>query len=111
AAAVENGPDNPVEMQWEGAGSMRLRARIREGEGLLVQESYDPSWRAYRGKQSALIQKDIVGFMRIDVPPGAEEIRLVFELPFENAIGRVLTAIALGVVAALFYFGLRSIGG
>ena len=39
--------------------------------------------------------------MLVEAPPGDQEIRLVFELPFENAAGRVVTALALVLLCGL----------
>jgi hypothetical protein len=77
-AAVENGPDRSVEMRWEGVQAIRLRASLQPGEALLVQESYDPAWRAYAGGRRLPIRKDAAGFMLVDPPPGEQEIRLEF---------------------------------
>jgi hypothetical protein len=75
---VENGPDRLVEMQWEGVQAIRLRALFRQGESLLVQETYDPDWRAYLGGRRLAIRRDAVGFLLVDVPPGEHDLRLVF---------------------------------
>jgi len=75
---VENGPDRAVEMRWDGVQAIRLRASVREGEALLVQESYDPAWRAYLGGRPLTIRKDAAGLMLVDVPPGEHDVRLVF---------------------------------
>jgi hypothetical protein len=48
-----------------------------------------------------------MGFMLIDAPAGEREIRLVFELPFENAAGRVVTGLSVLAVLALAFAGLR----
>ena len=77
-AFVENGPDRAVEMQWEGVEAIRLRAGLHAGELLLVEESYDPLWRAWAGGRPLPIRKDAAGFMLVEAPPGAQEIRLVF---------------------------------
>jgi uncharacterized membrane protein YfhO len=67
-----------VEMQWEGVQAIRLRALFRQGESLLVQETYDPDWRAYLGGRRLAIRRDAVGFLLVDVPPGEHDLRLVF---------------------------------
>jgi hypothetical protein len=98
--AIEQGPDAPASSQWVSWRSMRIRARIGEGESVAVAESYDPAWHAYSGGRILPVHKDVMGFMRIDAPPGDQEIRLDFETPLENRIGRWLTLIALIVVVA-----------
>jgi hypothetical protein len=42
-----------------------------------------------------------MGFMLIDLPPGEHEIRMVFELPLENLVGRIVSALAAAVALML----------
>jgi hypothetical protein len=98
AAAVEHGPDAPVEMQWEGTDGVRVRAHFDEGESLLVQESFDPAWRAWCDGKRLAIRKDVAGNMLVGVPPGDREVRIEFELPLENAAGMGLTGVSLGML-------------
>jgi hypothetical protein len=100
-AAVENGPDAPVDMRWDGPAAVRLRARLDAGQSLLVQESYDPAWHAWSGGREFPIVRDVAGFMRVDAPPGEQEVRLVFTTPLENRVGQGLTLLSLGVLGAL----------
>ena len=104
-ALVENGPDSPVEFRRESATAIRLRARLEPGQTLLVQESFDPYWRAYSGGERLSVRKDAMGFMLIDAPPGNHDIRLVFETPFENRAGRLAT-----VASGLMILGLAGLG-
>jgi uncharacterized membrane protein YfhO len=93
ARALERGPDRSVRMRWEGPGRMLLRAELRDGESVVVQESYDPAWRASSGGRLLRIEKDAAGLMRVYAPPGEQEIEVRFELPTENRIGYVVTGI------------------
>jgi hypothetical protein len=93
-AAVERGPDRAVGMRWEGVEAIRLHAEMHAGETLLVQESYDPAWHAYTGDRRLTVRKDPAGFMLVDAPPGEQDVRLVFELPWEAIAGRVISALA-----------------
>ncbi len=108
AEALEGGPDSPAESQWVDSRTMRVRARIREGESVAIQVSYDPWWRAYSGGRSLPVLKDVMGFLRIDPPAGEREIHLRFETPLENRIGRVVSLVALIIVVLLFANALRS---
>jgi hypothetical protein len=74
AAALENGPDNEILMRWDGPQTIRLRASLHPGESLVVQESYDPGWRAYAGAQRLTIRRDAAGFMLVDAPPGPLDV-------------------------------------
>ncbi len=107
AEALEQGPDSPAASQWLSTRAMRIRARVGPGESITVQESYDPAWKAWSGGRQFPIRKDVMGFMRIDAPPGEHDIRLEFETPLENQIGRLLTAAALIAVAGLWVRALR----
>jgi hypothetical protein len=95
---VEGGPDARPEWRREGLAAMRVKARLAAGQSLLVMETFDPYWRAYAEGRRLRIRPDAMGFMLIDAPPGEQDIRLVFETPLENAIGRAVTMAALGAV-------------
>ena len=108
AQALEQGPESPASSQWVSLRSMRIRARIREGESVAVQVTYDPAWHAYSSGRSLPVRKDVMHFMRIDAPPGEQEIQLDFETPRENQIGRVVSLMALTTVMVLLALGMRS---
>jgi hypothetical protein len=101
AQALEQGPDSPASSEWMTPREMRIRARVREGESVAVQVTYDTAWHAYAGTRKLPVSKDVMGFMRIDPPPGEHEISLRFETPLENRIGRVISLLALLVVVFL----------
>jgi hypothetical protein len=105
--AIEQGPDSPVTQQWRGPETMLLSAAFESGQLLLIQESYDPAWHAYLGETELQVREDVMGQMLIDAPPGEQEIRMQFELPLENLIGRVLTVLAVLSVLALWVAGAR----
>ena len=108
AAALEQGPDAPAASQWLGTRAMRIRARLSAGESVAVQVSYDPAWQARSGGRRLAIRKDVMGFMRIDAPPGEHDILLEFTTPFENRAGRVASLAAFAVVISLWVMALRS---
>ena len=107
AAVVEQGPDSPATSAWDGPDVLRVRARVKPGEALLVLASYDPAWRAYSGQERLPIRKDVMGQMLIEAPPGEHDLRLVFETPLENRIGRVVSALAALLAVALIVAGRR----
>ena len=106
ADAVEQGPDRRVRWRREGTRVMHVSGTLGEGESFLVQESYDPYWRAYGEGRRLPVRKDPMGFLLIEAPPGGHDIRLVFELPLENLLGRILSAAAGAAVIALFVLAL-----
>jgi hypothetical protein len=99
--AVEKGPDSPATLQRDGTDAMVVHARLDAGESLLVQETWDPAWRAWSGGRPLAVRKDPMGFMVVDPPPGDRAIRLEFVMPMENRVGWGLTALTLVVLAGL----------
>lgn len=98
---VERGPDKRVQWRREGLEAIRLSTTLAPGEAVLVQESYDPYWRAYSGGRRLPVRPDPMGFLLIEAPPGDHTIHLVFELPLENRIGRVASTLTVGLLAVL----------
>ena len=104
AAALEKGPGSRAITEWQNVDSLRIRAEVAAGQSVVVQVAYDPQWRAYAGVASLEIRKDALGQMLIQVPPGRHDMRLVFETPLENQIGKIISLFsALTVVALLFF--------
>ena len=60
---------------------VRLKARLEAGQRLLVQESYDPAWRAYVNGKAVPTAIDPVGFLLLDPGPGEHDVTLRFETP------------------------------
>lgn len=104
---LESGPEAPVDMQWEGTDAFRVKTRIAEAQSLVVQVSYDSSWRAETDGKPLLLSKDHLGFIRADPPPGDHEIRFHFAVPTSNKIGRVVTLLCLCFVIYGISAGLR----
>ena len=103
--AIENGPASPAKLSRNGPDGMRMRAQLKPGQSLLVQESYDPAWHAWSQGRPLPIHSDAMGFMRIDAPAGLQDISLVFITPLENQIGRAVTMVSILCVMALFAAG------
>ena len=101
---IEKGPDAPTTLTHAGPDAMLVHAKVDSGQSLVVQETYDPSWRATANGRGLGIRKDVMGFMLIDAPPGDDDIRLEFQTPLENTIGRIVTLITLLVLLALALF-------
>jgi hypothetical protein len=96
-------PEQPeTNVTWSGFESLQMKATVADGQTVLLQETYDPAWRAYENGNRLPIRKDrVVGFMLIDVPPGTHTIDVRFETPLENRIGQGLLLLSLLVVAGL----------
>ncbi len=104
---AEHGPDAPASCRREGPDVLRIRATLGTGQAVLVQETFDPYWRAYSGGRRLTVRKDVMDFMLIDAPAGEHDIRLVFETPLENRIGRAATVVSGGAVILLWALALR----
>jgi hypothetical protein len=105
AQAVEASA-SPVTSRWRGIDAIDLRGRTGPGESVLVQVTWDAGWQAWEGGRRLEIVHDSLDFMRIQAPPGDHAIRLVYELPLESRMGRVLSLLAAAVVACILARGL-----
>ena len=106
-AAVEGGPDSPVSVEWHGFDSFDVTASTTAGQAVLVQETFDPSWRAVVDGRAAPISPDPMDFMLIDMPAGTHTIHIRFETPLENRIGWVVTALTCVFLMGLLIFEVR----
>ena len=107
ADVIEKGPDSPGTLTREGTDAMRVRARLEPGQSVVVQESFDPAWRAWAGGQPVPVRKDAMGFMAVDTPPGDQEIRLEFVTPLEVRVGQVVAVVSLLVLLVLVALDVR----
>jgi uncharacterized membrane protein YfhO len=100
--SVIEAPQRETPVTWSGFEAMQVKAQVEEGQSVLVQETYDPAWRAYvNGKPLPIRRDPVVSFMVIDVPPGSHTIDLRFEVPLENRVGQGLLVLSLLAVGGL----------
>lgn len=104
---IEKGPDAPGTLTRRGTDAMVVRARVEQGQSVLLQESYDTPWRARSEGRELPIRKDAMGFMVIDAPPGDREIELEFVTPLENVVGRGVTGLTVVGLIGLLWWGRR----
>ena len=88
---VEHGPDARASLVRDGAEAMTVRAELGAGQSILVQESYDPAWKASANGTPVSVRKDVMGFMVVDLPPGEQEVHLKFATPLESRVGQGVT--------------------
>jgi hypothetical protein len=100
--AIEHGPDAPATLERPGTDQIVVHATLHAGQSVVVQETWDPAWQAWRGGARLGLRKDAMGFLLVDAPPGEGEIRLVFAMPLENRVGWMLTGISLAGLLWLF---------
>jgi hypothetical protein len=96
---LERGPEAPVETQWVSTEELRIRARMFAGHTLFVQVPYNRPWTATVDGKPLAVRKTQMNFIRIDVPEGDQEVRMVFETPLENRFGQAIFA---GTLVCLF---------
>jgi hypothetical protein len=104
---IEHGPDTPLEFQMIGSDGMRLRSRLDAGQMLLVQQTYDPAWKAYSGGHAVTVSRDPLGFLLVDPGPGDHEVALQFETPLENRLGSMAFGATLLALAGLGWRAFR----
>jgi hypothetical protein len=107
ADLVERGPETAPAFEAIGTDAMRVRARLGPGELLVVQQTYDPAWRAYEGARKVAVTKDAMNFLVLDPGPGEHEVLLRFETPLENRAGAAAGAAALLAMGGLCWLGRR----
>jgi hypothetical protein len=88
---------------WNNSDQWEIDSEIQPGESLLLQENYDPFWRATVDGRRQDIRRDPVGFMLLDLPPGKHLVQMTFETPLEVTLGRLLTFATLTLIGALSY--------
>ena len=101
--AVERGPDASIEFRREDLRRVRIKTRLRTGEAILVQETFDPAWRAYSNGHRVPIIADAIGFQILNPGPGEHDILLQFETPLENKLGGVAFGFATLAMAWLVW--------
>jgi len=101
-------PQPETTVTWSGFDDLQVKAQVREGQSVLVQETYDSGWHAYENGRALKIRRDpAMSFMVIDIAPGTHTIDMKFEVPLENRVGQGLLAIALLSVAGLVFLASR----
>jgi hypothetical protein len=108
AEALEKGPDSPATLEWQGTDAMRVRATVRDGQSVLLQVTYDPAWHGYSGGQPLAVSRDAMGQMLVEMPPGDHDIRMVWELPRQNKLGRAVSLLCALAVLGLAAQGIRT---
>jgi hypothetical protein len=105
AQAVESS-QAPVVYERPAIDEIRIRATTGAGDSVLIQESWDPGWRAWVDGQPAPVRRDVMYFMRVRTPAGSHRIRFAYEPPFESRAGLGISLASL--LALLLLAGGRS---
>jgi hypothetical protein len=101
-AAVEDPTRPAATLAWRGSDEADVQATVKPGESILLQETWDPAWRAYEnGRELPVRVEPVMGFMLIELPQGTHKIQMRFETPLENRFGQVLFVITIAIAAGL----------
>jgi hypothetical protein len=99
-AVVDKPGQGATSVQWQGTDEMRVSANTAEGQAVLLQETWDPSWHAFENGRELSVKPDpTLSFMTIPVRAGAHRIEVKFETPFENRGGQGMFVLSLTVMA------------
>ena len=102
AGVIEDESKPLAEVHWNGFDEASIGASVRNGESILVQETYDSSWHAYEnGKPLPIRMEPVMGFMLIDLPEGPHHIQMMFETPLENRVGQGLSVVSLALILSI----------
>lgn len=101
-SVIEEPAQPPAALAWHGTDEFEIDATAARGQSILVQESWDPAWRAdENGIPLSVRVEHAMGFMLIDVPEGAHRIRMRFRTPPENRAGQIVFLLSALVLAAI----------
>ncbi len=101
-AAIENPAQGASFLHWHGFDEAEIEAKAGPGQEVLVQETWDPAWHACEnGRELPIRRENTMGFMLIDAAEGDRRIRMRFETPLENRVGRVILVLTTIVMAGL----------
>jgi len=100
--AVEDPAQPAATMKWRDPDEAEIRAAANPGQSLLIQETWDPAWRAVEnGRELPVRPEPVMGFMLINLPAGVHTIDLRFRTPLENRVGEGLFALSSLAAAGL----------
>jgi hypothetical protein len=103
-SVVEDATQPKVEVKWRDFDHLQIQAQVGAGQTVLLQETYDPSWRASENGQPLAVELEpTMGLMLIDVPAGQHTISMHFETPLENRLGQVLFFISVAIIGLLLF--------
>jgi hypothetical protein len=101
-SVVEDTRQPKAEVKWRDFDHVEIHANVGAGQTVLLQETYDPAWRATENGQPLAVKPEpVMGWMLIDVPPGQHTVSLHFQTPAENRIGQVLFFVTLAIIGVL----------
>jgi len=93
------------DFKWLNNQEFIVRAQLNDDEAILVQESWDPGWRAFAGDKKIKVEKDVIGNMYVTPKTKGEvEIRFVHGKTKDQWLGYLIT---LATIFGLAYSGIK----
>lgn len=100
----EQGPEAATKTRWQDTDELFYEGAPTAGnQTIIIQNSYDPNWRAESNMGPLALRRDALGFIRIDAPAGVEKIRLYFAKPLEKSAGEAILVVTLLGIAWTLY--------
>jgi hypothetical protein len=90
-----------IASRWAGSDELDIQADLADGEAVLIQQTFDPYWRAYVDGKPQPLRADAAGFLLVHPAPGRHSIRVVFETPLETTAGRIAAVLCVAAAALL----------
>jgi hypothetical protein len=102
--AIENPRQGPTQVTWKSFDEAEVQSHVPVGQAILLQETYDPAWRAYEDGRSVPIHfEPVMNFMLLEVPEGNHVVQLRFETPTENRVGGIISGAGIALVLFLVW--------
>lgn len=101
---VEQGPETQPETRWVRPDLLKVEARVEQGQSVVVQATYHRAWKASENGREFRVDRDAVGFMRVDLPPGNHHFDMVYR---PGAQRFVYGGVSLAGVAGIVFLLLR----
>ncbi len=93
-------PREPMDVEWTGNGTMRLRGPVAAGRVVQVLVSHSPGWRATQNGTSLKIERDLMGFLRVHAQAASNaEVVLEYHASTEQKVCAAVSGSA--ILAAL----------
>jgi hypothetical protein len=87
--------DTPATYTRPDLNNIAISATTALGQSVLVQENYDPGWKAFVDGKAVRVETDIIGFMRVRTDPGTHQVRFTYGMPLESRIGMWISVLSL----------------
>lgn len=100
---MEEKSDRKLNVQKISAAHMRISGELKDGEVVLVQDTFDVGWKA-KGNGGWKVSRDPLDFMVLTPnKSGKFEVDLVYTKPWSVYLGYLITLVTFGFVARHFW--------